>query len=98
MNETDRENFIPAGFGQMLSNFLMATDQITDAVLGVAAVREPEKYADAVSLVKTGRLIPRIIIEPGRLQISLIDVANGADIGAIFSYNVPALGARGAAH
>lgn len=88
-------NYMPAGFEQMLSAFLMGTDQIVDAVLRVAAVREPERYADAVGLVKIGRLFPRIEAQPGALKISLIDAETGESIGDIFQYTAPALEARG---
>ena len=83
------------GFEQMLSRYLMTTDQAVELVLTVAAARDPERYTDAVELVKTGRLIPRVVSQPGTLTISLIDTQSGKSIGKIFHYSLPALEARG---
>lgn len=91
-------DFMPAGFDKMLAAFLLGTDQIVGAVVAVAVVREPERYGDAAALLKIGRLIPRILVEPGKLKISLIDVETGLSIGDIFQYAAPALEARGAAN
>jgi len=93
-----RENYLPEGFDQMLLTFLHGTDQMVAAVLAVAAMREPEKYCGAVDQVQAGRLMPRILWEPGALAISLVDMQTGASIGDIFRYAAPALAARGDQH
>lgn len=94
----ERRHYMPARFEQMLTAYLIGTDQIVGVVLEVAAVREPEKYRDAVDLVKIGRLFPRIEAQPGALRIALIDAQTGESIGDIFQYSAPALEARGAAN
>ena len=96
MSENDgHENYMPAEFAPMLNKFLMGTDQMVDVVLGVAAVREPEKYRDMKDLVKAGRVIPQTVVRGGLLEISLIDAETGANIGEVFRFVSPALDARG---
>lgn len=88
-------NSAPDGFEKMLSNFVMTANQAVEMVLTIAVARDPEKYTDAVALVRAGRLIPRTVLIGGRLKISLIDVNNQKSIGEIFHYWAPALDANG---
>lgn len=96
--KNDRQNYLPANFNEMLVTFLDAAERMAGAVVAVAGVREPEKYRDCVDLVQAGRLIPRIVSQPGVLVISLIDTSTGESVGDIFQYTAPALAARGFAN
>lgn len=88
-------NPMPAGFDQTLTNYLIATAGVADFILTAGAAREPEKYAKAADLVKSGRLIPQVALQPGLLILSLIDTQTGKSVGDIFQYSSPALEARG---
>lgn len=88
-------NPLPAGFDQLLSNYLITTSQAVEAILAVGVAREPERYTKAAELVKIGRLIPQVVSQPGALSISLIDASTGKSIGEVFHYSAPALEACG---
>lgn len=98
MAEKHTANYLPDGFNSCLVNFVATSSALAEMVLSVAAVREPEKYRDAVDLVKAGRLVPLILARGGTMEVSLLDAATHANIGVVFQYNVPVLEARGVAH
>jgi hypothetical protein len=97
-DESARSSYLPQEFERMLTALLLSTDKLAEAVLAVAAAREPDRYGEAAELVRSGRLVPHVVSSPGLVVVSLVDSQDGRNIGEILSYRAPALEARGAPH
>lgn len=88
-------NSVPDGFEQTLSRYLITTDLVVNLILDLGAKSHPEKYATAIAHVKSGQLVPHVVLYPGTLIVSLIDAQSGKSGGEFFRYSIPALEARG---
>ena len=77
---------IPEKFEQSIRNYLDISGQVAKIVLELCERLDPDRYADVLQLVNTGRLIPRAVVQPSGLRIELVDALTEKNIGPIFEY------------